>query len=332
MDLCADLSRLIKGRLDEHGISCCRSMPVDRLVARYFEMGIRWIQPTSRQVHFSNQIHASLGQISLLCQDDNSARDAWTSVFRLHKLLVEGANVNAYLSRNIRHLRSCDGLLWQYGMHHFHLGRETEKDGFVKRSGLLLFAIVAPQDVYFVDVRKHPRSRGVEWVNQELLRIVHSNWPHLIEANVLNGVCASELTDGEMHELRRKNSNYSVNIEGQAVGPMLGGLAGDGSSVLCTFRADKLLRDLSYHEKVLQNETVRNKLVKNMQARGFDMGPALELELVFLDSLEPSSELIAELSAKACISTDLCQTGLAIVEKKTRSPIVIHDAALTKSH
>ena len=125
-----------------------------------------------------------------------------------------------------------------------------------KRSGHLLFAIVAPLDAYFVDVRPHPPPGGVEWVSQELLRIVHSNWPELIEANVLHGVRGSELTDGEMHELRRKNVNYAMDIDGKAIAPLLGGLAGDGSSVLCTFLASSLLKELRYHEEALRSEEV----------------------------------------------------------------------------
>ena len=233
MNLCSDLSRLLRGEFDKHGISYGRSMTLDRLVARYFEMKIRLIHPAPRQVHFSDQAYASLGKLSRRGKDDTTAGDAWTAVFRLRQLLVEGANVNAFLSRKIRRARGWDGLLWSYGMHHFHLGSETDKDGFVKRSGHLLFGIVAPLDVYFVDVRPHPPPNGVEWVSQELLRIVHSNWPELIEANVVQGVRASELTDEEMHELRRKNVNYAMNIEGKAIAPLRGGMAGDGSSVCC---------------------------------------------------------------------------------------------------
>ena len=189
--LCTDLSRLIGDQFDKHGISCGRSMTLDRLAARYFEMNMRLIQPAPRRVHISGQTHASLGELSRRGKDDTSARDAWASVFRLRQLLVEGANVNAFLSKNNRRATGWDGLLWHYGMHHFHLGSETDKDGFIKRSGHLLFAIVAPLDAYFVDVRPHPPPRGVEWVSQELLRIVHSNWPKLIEANVLQGVRGS---------------------------------------------------------------------------------------------------------------------------------------------
>ena len=152
-----------------------------------------------------------LGELSRRANEDPSAQDAWGAVFRLRQLLVEDANVNGFLSTRIRHATARDGLLWCYGMHHIHLGSEMEADGFVKRSDHLLFAIVAPEDAYFVDVRPHPPKGGIEWSSQHLLRIVHTHWPELIEANVLHGVYSTQLADGEIdgeiHELRRKNVN-----------------------------------------------------------------------------------------------------------------------------
>ena len=328
MTLFTDLSGLIRGQFEKHGISYDRSMKVDRLAARYFEMNIRLIQPAPRRVHISGQTHGSLGELSRQGRDDTSARNAWTSVFRLRELLVEGANVNAFLSKNIRRATGWDGLLWHYGMHHFHLGGETDNSGFMKRSGHLLFAIVAPLDAYFVDVRPHPLPRGVEWVSQELLRIVHSNWPELIEANVLQGVRGSDLTDGEMHELRRKNINYTMNIGGEAIAPLLGGMAGDGSSVLCTVLASSLLNELRYHEEVLKGEEIRNEVAREMRARGHDVGLPLEFELVFLEDLAPTPELFAVLTAETCISRGLCLRGLVVVDKQTRSAIAIHDTTL----
>ena len=212
MSLESDLSRLIRDQFDKNSISYNRSMPLDRLTARYFEMTTRRIQPVPRQVHFSNQIHSSLGELSREGEGDSAARDAWRMVFRLRQHLVDGVNVNAFLSKNILNAAGWDGLLWSYGMHHFHLGPETDKDGFVKRSGHLLFAIVTPTDAYFVDVKPHPEKDGIGWVSQELLQIVHSSWPELIEANVLHGVFGDELTDEEVQELRRKNMNAPINI------------------------------------------------------------------------------------------------------------------------
>ena len=176
MNLSSDLARLIRSQFDKHGIPYSRSLSFDRLAARYFEMMIRQIQPTPRTVHFSRETNASLGELARRGHDDGAARDAWGAVFRLREFLVEGMNVNGFLSRNIRRATgkaSRDGLLRHFGMHHFHLGNESGPDGFVKRSDYLLFAIVAPRDVYFLDVRKHPVLGGVEWASQGLLRTVH---------------------------------------------------------------------------------------------------------------------------------------------------------------
>ena len=327
MTLLSDLSRLIEDQLDKNGISYDRSMPLDRLVARYFEMNVRQVQPVPRQVHFSDRIHPSLGELSRQGRDDPSAENAWGAVFRLRQLLVAGANVNGFLSTRIRRATVRDGLLWHYGMHHFHLASEMDADGFVKRSDHLLFAMVAREDAYFVDVRPHPPKGSIEWSSQELLHIVHSNWPHLIEANVLRGVRGTQLADGEVHELRRKNANYAIDIDGKAIAPLGGGMAGDGSSVLCTIFASKLLRDLRYHQELLNNDEVHEAVARNLRAQGFDAGPTLEFELVFLENLSPSPELLAALTAEKCVSRDLRAAGLAVIEKRSGSPIVIHSTS-----
>ena len=331
MSLESDLSRLIRDQFDKNGISYDPSMPVQCLTARYFEMSMRRIQPVPRRVHFSDQIHTSLGELSRRGKSESLARDAWGMVFGLRQHLVDGVNVNAFLSKNIRNAEGWDGLLWNYGMHHFHLGRERGKDGFVKRSKHLLFAIVAEMDAYFVDVRPHPPKDGIGWVSQELLRIVHSEWPELIEKSILHGVSGDELTDEEMHELRRKNVNYAMNIDGKAIARLLGGMAGDGSSGLCTFLASWLMHELRRHEEILRNEEIRQEVAQDLQAKGFDVEPTLEFELVFLEDLAVTPKLNATLTAETCMSRDLCRRGLAIVEKESRSLIVIPDPAVAPS-
>ena len=298
----SDLSRLIRGQFDKHGISYDCLWPLDRLTARYFEMCTRRIQPGPRRVHFSDETYDSLGKLSRQGKDDTSAWDSWGAVFRLRQLLVDGDNVNGFLTRNIRRADAFDGLLWHYDMHHFHLGHETDKDGFVERSSYLLFAIIAPLDAYFVDVRPHPTPGGVGWVSQDLLRIVHSNWPKLIEKSVLNGVSGIDLTDEQMQVLRGKNASYAMNIDGKAIAPLRFGTAGDGSSILCTMLASRLMNELRHHAEILRNEDVRNAVVQDMRARGIDVEPTLEFELALLE--------------------DLTLT-FAIIDKKTRSPIAM---------
>ena len=61
-----------------------------------------------------------------------------------------------------------------------------------------------------------------------------------------------------------------------------------------------------------------------------DVELTLEIELVLLEDMAP--ELLAVLTSEKCISRDLCRRGFAIVDKRTRSPIVIHDTGLASSH
>lgn len=332
MTLYSDLSRLIRGQFHKHGISYDRSMPLHRLTARYFEMSMRRIQPGARRVHFSDETQASLGEISRRGKNGTAPRDAWRAVFGLRRLLADGDNVNGFLTTNIGRAAALDGLLWHYGMHHFHLGHETDQDGFVERSDHLLFAIVAPMDAYFVDVRPHPARQGIGWVSQDLLRIVHSNWPKLIEANVFHGISGSDLTDEEMQELRRKNVNYTVNIDGKAIAPLLGGMLGDGSSVLCALWASRLMDELQSHEEVLRTEEVRQVVAQNMRTRGVDVEPTLEFKLALLEDLATAQELLGVLTDERCISRDLCRRGFVIVNKTTAAPIAIYERPQRRSH
>ncbi|MYD92204.1 MAG: hypothetical protein F4Y02_00630 [Chloroflexi bacterium] len=239
--------------------------------------------------------------------------------------------MNAFLSKNICDAAGWDGLLWHYGMHHFHLGSEMEVGGFVKRSHHLLFAIIAPRDAYFVDVRPHPSRRSIDWVRQDLLGIVYSNWPRLIDAHMLRGIRGAGLADEDIHRLRRTNLNAAIDIDGKAVTPLLGGVAGDGSSVLCTIHAGRLLQDLRRHDEILAGNDVREAVARNLQAQGLDAGPMLEFELVFLESLSSTPDLLAALTAEACVSRNLSRMGLAVIEKRTGSPIVLHEAEQSRA-
>ena len=183
----------------------------------------------------SEEIHDSLGQLSRQADSEQQekAAEAWDAVFHICYLLKEGENVNAFLSKNITRAASLDGLLWDFGMHHFHLSKEVEPSGFVKRSDYLLFAIVTQDKVYCVDVQRHPQQGDLGWVRQDLLRIVHSNWPELIKAKILRGVEGTALTDEQKQELRRKNINSVTQIGDIAIAPMGGGMTTAGTGVLC---------------------------------------------------------------------------------------------------
>ena len=175
----SDIERIVRAWLDQQAIRCGHGIDTETLLARYLEMLNRRIEPKPREVHFSDEIHDSLGRLlkDTRPEQQHKAAKAWGTVFFLYHLFIEGHNVNRFLSRGIRFLKKRDGLLWDWGMHHLHLNRAIESDGFVERSDYLLFVIVAEDDAYFVDVRTHRKAGGLEWVRQDLLQIVSGSIP-----------------------------------------------------------------------------------------------------------------------------------------------------------
>ena len=222
MDFTSDLDRIIREQFDKHGIDYDKKTETRDLAASYLEMLNRRIYPSPRRVHFSEQLHDSLDLLRKETDTDQQkkAADAWSAVFRIQFLMVRGSNVNSFLSTQIKFAtgkEKRDGMLWDFGMHHFHLSTESEESGFAKgfakRSDYLLFAVVTEEDAYFVDVRRHPHyGETVGWARQGLLRIVQSNWPELIAPKILLGVKGDVLTDEQRAELRGKNVNVRYGL------------------------------------------------------------------------------------------------------------------------
>ena len=171
-----------------------------------------------------------------------------------------------------------------------------------------------------MDVRPHPDD-PIGWVRQDLLNIVHRNWPELIEPHILGGVKGSVLSDEEKAVLRRKNCNHAPQLGGNAIAPLGGGTMVDGSSTACRWLAQRLLHEIERHQAYF--DTQPSDLRSALEDKGITKNGEMEFELVLLDTLNPSDELIASLTEDQCLSRDLCHMGFAVVERTTRSPIVV---------
>lgn len=318
-----DLKDIIGTYFSEKSVSFRAEDQADDLAARYCEVRIKHIDPMPRSVHLSSDFHDTLGRLSNESDAPERAKalDAWRAVFRLHHLFTSGGDLTPYLSRSIKDAASRDGLLWDYGMHHFHLSSRGEESGLIKRSDYLLFAIVTKDHAFFVDVRKHRDSQGLQWVRQDLLEIVHRNWPEVTGALAVRGVEDSRLTDEQKKELRRKNVNTFHDFGEYATLPLGGGTVGGGGSVWCRIWADQLLSEIEWHEDTLtsQSEDVRAAL----QAKGLAVNEVTDLRLVPLDSIDATPELAEYLLHGKHASRGLHAMGFAIVEADSGSPVVV---------
>lgn len=164
MSLESDLRDIIIHEFENFGIECnAKDMNVGDLAACYCEMLKRHIAPYPRTVYFSNEIRISLDRLAQETDptQQKSAWEAWNTTFLLYRLLSKGEDVTRFLSKHIkdspRKQGISDKLLWDYGMHHFHLCRDMDPKtpAFVRGSDYLLFAVIRSDYIYFVDIRRH---------------------------------------------------------------------------------------------------------------------------------------------------------------------------------
>ena len=80
------------------------------------------------------------------------------------------------------------------------------------RSNILLFFIVDNQDVYFLDVRKHPKGAG--FITLEVLYIVYNNrWMEKIGARKVEGIIDLQPeidSNEELYKLYKNGINYNI--------------------------------------------------------------------------------------------------------------------------
>lgn len=130
----------------------------------------------------------------------------------LEKKVLTGQNILPHLSRKLKNLDEIDELLYDWGIFHIHLGTTVESDGYIKRTGPLLFGFYDIENFYFLNVMPHG-----SWTRQEMLRTIHRNWPHTIEAYRIKSkdVVGLEhnVTDDEIKQLRRAKINVLIEVE-----------------------------------------------------------------------------------------------------------------------
>ena len=91
MDFELDLIEIVKGYLWMEDISFEDNGDARDFAARYYEMRIRRINPTPREVHFSGELNDSLGKLIRETNAEHSekALEAWRAVFHIRQLFFK---------------------------------------------------------------------------------------------------------------------------------------------------------------------------------------------------------------------------------------------------
>ncbi|KAA9325133.1 hypothetical protein F0P96_20770 [Hymenobacter busanensis] len=167
-----------------------------------------------RQVHHSD---------SFSCQPDLA-----TGLASFLAKVENGQNLRPHMSRGVKKVANRDALRYDWGIHHFHLGTTVAPDGFVTRTGPVLFAWVTDAAMYLLGIYPH----GV-WNQQQMLQLIHRNWPVLLEPyTIATAGLVHHLTDEEIGQARRAGVTVAIEVaEGVVVAPPGGGMPTSGHSM-----------------------------------------------------------------------------------------------------
>lgn len=150
--------------------------------------------------------------------------------------LETGVDLTARLSRQLRRIRFNDLMLNDWGLQHLHLDDINRANG----TSEVLILLVRADDAYLIDVRHHGH-----WADQDLVEIVHTNWPAAIagyrQPHALR--LAHRLTDDERRTLRQKSGNAPIQTsDGTVYMAIGGGIVGTGANIRAVMWGDWLLR------------------------------------------------------------------------------------------
>ena len=198
---------------------------------------------------------------------------------QIETLIQNGEDISPYLSTRIKRLIYNDSMLNDWGIHHLHLGTRIRDDGFVDRTGPLLYCRFEEHDAYFISVLPHGN-----WTTQTLVTIMHDNWPSMLRRHQLHGVRGAPISDLEIKELRRKNCNYCLEMtDGTVYAPPGGGTVGNGTNVMSVTTASRICDLLRWEQELIVKNI--DEIAQKALGQGVELPNCPKFELVLQDGL-----------------------------------------------
>lgn len=287
MDLCADYSELVQNWMRCHGVQSDKSG--EDLWYDFFNLQKKSVKPQKRTVHYSKEF---------ACPPEvESGLKLLTQKFE------NGDDVSLHLSKDAEAPSEFDGLLYDWGIYHFHLGEAVDdKTGRIIRTGPILFAKVDAENVYYINIYNHGKGVQQPWNRQEMLKIIHNNWPETIRKWKLpDGIKLypeniSSPTDEQYASLRRNGiSMFTFVDEGIAYFSPGGGYMSTGHSQEIVRHCQRIHNTLKLNELYVR-DNITSLVIQIEKITEKPVGRRLHFKLIEVDNVFYVTELQSKIA------------------------------------
>jgi hypothetical protein len=206
--------------LKTQGYTVTASSDSSDIALQYFNARQRKISPTPRRFLYSKEFTCPPEhQIGLEILQEKSER---------------GEDLLPHQSRSIKKAGEYDRMLFDWGIHHLHLGTRLLPSGLAKGTGPVLFCMIRSDTVYCIDIRSHGRSNPNVWGEKDLLEIVNSNWSEIISDSRIDATSIFPNLTEPAQILQMRNAGFIMGVQlsdGTVLLPPGGGIASAGNSL-----------------------------------------------------------------------------------------------------
>ena len=240
-----DLVKIFRKEIEEVGYPTANITDPYKLIIMYFTMRKRLVEKRPRKV--------------ILPHGFTCPSALQNGLDALMKKFENGEDVNPHLSRTTKELDFPDLMLFDWNIHHFHLGTTIEADGYMSRTGDILYAIVSKDEVHFIKIQPHNH-----WSDLDLIETIHQNWPELISMFKIDGTPEVAFNSTEIAQLRKAHVNVMITTQdGTGYLGMGMGFMTDGSSSDAALQAVR---------KAHEAKDIEKRLIKELNGIESDLG------------------------------------------------------------
>jgi hypothetical protein len=268
MDFHSDWTAMLKKAIQSFGYVVAPNLDDRDISITYFNLQRRRISSRPRKLLISKEFS---------CPPVNSA-----GLELIKEKGTKGEDLIPHQSTRLLDPIFDDDLLNDWDIHHLHLGMTIQPNGFVERTGPVLFARVTNDSIFLIDVMVHGRGHQ-PWIKKKLIEIIHTNWPDSIEHLKLKGIHSVEFnpSDENIGELREGNVNVILQMaDGTIYPPLGGGFMTSGVSAEAVHTSNYYVHLIRNVEKYVTDNL--ENLVKDAEKDGVIIGPKLHFNLIEL--------------------------------------------------